>query len=149
MTSQLFANVYLNEFDQFLKHRLKIRHYIRYCDDFIVLSENKNYLKSLVPKINNFLQQSLKLTLHPNKVFIKTLASGIDFLGWVNFYNHRALRKKTKKRMFKRFFRNPSFESFNSYLGLISHGNSYKIKKQLIKNYHETKGERPANCKVN
>ena len=139
ITSQLFANIYMNQFDQFIKHQLKVRYYIRYCDDFLILSPDKEYLRKLVLHMNHFLENTLKLRIHPNKIFIKTFVSGIDFLGWVNFYHHRVLRNTTKKRMFKKFFANPRPENFNSYLGLISHGNSYKIKEILIKNYYEIK----------
>src|SRR3989338_162192 len=84
LTSQLFSNVYLNEFDQFVKHKLKVKYYIRYADDFIIFLQNKSYLENIIPLIGSFLQNDLKLTLHPNKIFIKTLYSGIDFLGWIN-----------------------------------------------------------------
>ena len=131
LTSQLFANVYLNEFDQFVKHKLKVKYYIRYADDFVILSEDKKYLESLILEINNFLEKSLKLQMHPDKIFIKTLSSGVDFLGWVNFSDHKVLRTKTKNRMFKRIKKNPSSETLNSYLGLIKHGNTKTIQKNL------------------
>lgn len=91
LTSQLLINVYMNEFDQFVKHILKIKFYIRYADDFVILSTDKDYLVNLLLEIEVFLKEKLKLTLHPSKVSIKTLASGIDFLGWVNFPEHRVL----------------------------------------------------------
>lgn len=127
LTSQLFANIYLNELDQFVKHKLKVKHYIRYADDFVVLSEDKECLEKLTIDIKDFLESELRLLLHPEKIFIKTLYSGVDFLGWINFSDHRVLRAKTKKRMFKRLKNNPSPETFNSYLGLLKHGNSYNI----------------------
>ena len=132
LTSQLFANVYLNELDQFVKHKLKIKYYIRYADDFVILSKDKKYLENLVSVIEDFLQKELKLTLYPNKIFIKTLSSGIDFLGWVNFFDHRILRKITKRRMFKKVKENPKIETQNSYLGLLKHGNANKIKKIVL-----------------
>ena len=132
LTSQLFSNVYMNEFDQFVKHKLKVKYYIRYADDFVFLSENREYLENLTEKISNFLQNELKLTLHPDKVFIKTLSSGVDFLGWVNFTDHRVLRNKTKKRIFKRINQNFNLQSLNSYLGILKHGNSRKISKEIF-----------------
>ena len=131
LTSQLFANVYLNELDQFVKHKLKVKYYIRYADDFVILSEDKKYLESLILEINNFLEKSLKLQMHPDKIFIKTLSSGVDFLGWINFSDHKVLRTKTKNRMFKKIKNNPSFETLNSYLGLIKRGNTKTIQKNL------------------
>jgi retron-type reverse transcriptase len=102
LTSQLLVNVYMNEFDHFLKRELKIAYCIRYADDFVILHENKKYLENILPKISAFLEIKLKLSLHPDKVFIKTIASGIDFLGWVHFPQHRVPRTSTKRRMFKR-----------------------------------------------
>ncbi len=129
LTSQLFANVYMNQFDQFMKHTLKARHYIRYADDFAVLSREKALLEELIPEIGDFLDKRLKLMLHPDKVFIKTFASGVDFLGWVHFPDHRLLRTTTKRRMLKRLAENPSNEARQSYLGLLKHGNTIKIRK--------------------
>jgi len=101
LTSQLLVNIYLNEFDQFVKHQLKAKYYLRYADDFVIMATDKNYLANLLLKINNFLLNNLKLNLHPDKVSIKTLASGVDFLGWVHFPDHRVLRTVTKKRMLR------------------------------------------------
>jgi RNA-directed DNA polymerase len=131
LTSQLFANVYLNELDQFVKHKLRIKYYIRYADDFVIFSEDKKYLEYLIPIIEDFLQNELKLTLHPDKVFIKTLSSGVDFLGWMNFFDHRVLRKTTKKRMLKRIKDNFKPETINSYLGLLKHGNAHYLSKNV------------------
>jgi RNA-directed DNA polymerase len=132
LTSQLLVNIYMNRFDQFVKHKLKVKYYIRYADDFVVFSDSKDYLMDLVGLIDNFLTQELKLTLHPEKLFIKTLNSGLDFLGWVNFFDYRVLRTTTKKRMFGKIAENPKLETFNSYLGLLSHGNAYKLKKGIL-----------------
>ncbi len=131
LTSQLLVNVYMNEFDQFVKHALKVKNYIRYADDFIFISSEKRELKLLLVRINSFLGEELKLSLHPNKVFIKTITSGVDFLGWVHFPNHRVLRTATKKRMFKRLSKNANLESIASYRGMLSHGNTYLLQKQI------------------
>jgi len=136
LTSQLFANVYLNELDQFAKHKLKAEHYIRYADDFVILSGNKEYLENKKSLIKDFLQNQLKLVLHPDKVFIKTLPSGVDFLGWVNFTDHRILRTKTKSKMLKRIKDNPRQETINSYMGLLKHGNSCRIKESILNNVY-------------
>ena len=131
LTSQLFANVYMNKLDQFIKHKLKAKYYVRYADDFVILSENKKWLKNQIQSIQNFLAENLKLTLHPDKVFIKTLASGVDFLGWVNFVDHRVLRTTTKRRVVKRIRENPERATIDSYLGLLECGNAYKIKMDI------------------
>ncbi|MEK7539415.1 MAG: reverse transcriptase/maturase family protein, partial [Patescibacteria group bacterium] len=92
LTSQLFANIYMNEFDQFMKHKIKAEYYIRYADDFVILDTNHEYLQSILVKMNFFLKERLHLFLHPDKTFIKTFASGVDFLGWTHFPGHRVLR---------------------------------------------------------
>mgnify|MGYP001586686382 FL=1 len=81
LTSQLLVNIYMNEFDQFVKHKLKARYYIRYADDFVVFSRDKRWLERVLPRIRDFLRGELQLELHPDKISIKTLASGVDFLG--------------------------------------------------------------------
>ncbi|MBI2039242.1 MAG: hypothetical protein HYT22_03120 [Candidatus Niyogibacteria bacterium] len=133
LTSQLFANVYMNEFDQFAKHKLKTNYYIRYADDFVIFSANRDWLRGLIPQIGEFLSNQLKLELHPDKLFIKTLASGVDFLGWVHFPDHRVLRTTTKKRMMKRIVEHPTPETLTSYVGLLRHGNARKLKSLLLK----------------
>lgn len=132
LTSQLFVNIYMNEFDQFVKHRLRVRYYIRYADDFVFLSENRSSLLAIVPVIRQFLEDKLRLKLHPDKIFIKTLNSGIDFLGWVHFQDHKVLRTTTKRRLFKTIMDDPRPEVISSYLGLLRHGNGYKLKTKLL-----------------
>ncbi len=145
ITSQLFANIYLNELDQFIKHKLKVKYYIRYCDDFVVLNTEKGYLKELILQVNNFLKERLKLFLHQDKVIIRKHHQGIDFLGYVSFPYYRILRTKTKKRMFKKIRvrikglnqNKISKKSFNqtiqSYLGVLKHCNSHKLKRKIKK----------------
>lgn len=134
LTSQLLVNVYMNEFDQFIKHGLKQEYYIRYADDFVIMHDDKGVLMEILPKIHDFLDEKLKLRLHPDKVFIKTYASGIDFLGWVSFHTHRVLRTNTKKRMFKRLETSYAKETVQSYLGLLSHGDTYQLRTKIIGN---------------
>ncbi len=128
LTSQLLVNIYMNEFDQFVKRELKVKYYIRYADDFVILQNNKIELSNILAKISIFLSESLKLSLHPDKVFIKTVASGVDFLGWVNFPRHRVLRRSTKRKMLRNLTKNSKPETIPSYLGMLKHGNSYKLK---------------------
>ena len=132
LTSQLLVNVYMNEFDQFLKHTLKVKYYLRYADDFVALSDNRQYLAALLESTSAFLQERLHLKLHEDKIFIKTLASGVDFLGCVHFPDHRVLRGTTKRRMMRRITKNPAPETMTSYLGLLRHGNTHKLREQII-----------------
>jgi hypothetical protein len=131
LTSQLLVNIYMNEFDQFVKHKLREKFYIRYADDFVFFSRNKTELENLIPETANFLETNLKLTLHPHKVFIKTIYSGVDFLGWVHFPKYRVLRTSTKRKMFRKFSAELKEETRSSYVGMLSHGNTYKLKKAL------------------
>ena len=132
LTSQLFANIYMNNFDQFIKHDIKAKHYIRYSDDFVILSENKDYLTIIILKIKQFLENNLKLKIHPSKISIRVIYSGQDFLGWMNFPDHRILRTITKRRMLRRIKMNPTPETINSYLGLLEHGNNNKLKREIL-----------------
>lgn len=128
LTSQLLVNIYMNTFDQFVKRVLKCRHYIRYADDFVFLHEDRNYLQTLIPEITEFLQAQLRLSLHPDKLFLKTMVSGVDFLGWAHFPHHRVLRTATKHRMMRTIKNNPENEAvLNSYRGMVSHGNGYTL----------------------
>ena len=135
LTSQLFVNIYMNQFDQFVKHKLKVKHYIRYADDFIVLSTSKEYLTCILSRMRVFLKPDLRHDLHPNKIILKTFVSGIDFLGWVNFPTHRVLRTSTKKHMFRNLKGNTSEETLQSYLSLLTHGNTTKIRDRVINNF--------------
>ena len=143
VTSQLFANIYLNELDQLAKHKLKAKYYLRYCDDFIILSDNADYLQDLILVINNFLQENFNLCLHPNKITIRKYRQGIDFLGYVVLPHHKVLRTKTKRRMFRKIrqkyiaFRsgaiseNYFYASLQSYLGILKHCKGHKIRKDM------------------
>ena len=127
LTSQLMVNIYMNEFDQFVKRELKVKYYIRYADDFVILQNDKIVLEDILIKIQKFLAEKLKLNLHPDKVFIKTISSGVDFLGWVHFPEHRVLRTATKRKMLRNLKNNPKPETIQSYLGMLSHGNAHKL----------------------
>jgi RNA-directed DNA polymerase len=147
LTSQLFANVYMNEFDQFMKHTLKVKHYARYTDDFVIVSADKGYLESIIEPINEFLTQKLHLNLHPEKVVIRKYSQGIDFLGHVIFPHYTLLRKRTKKRVVRKVheaikkYHQGDMEKekvdamMQLYLGILSHSNSHTISRDLLNNY--------------
>ncbi len=131
LTSQLFANVYMDAFDQYVKHVLRVKHYIRYADDFVFLADDRSEHERTLPWARHFLQARLGLCLHLNKVSISTLASGVDFLGWVHFPDHRVLRTITKRRMIKAVDSNMAQEARASYLGLLQHGNGYHLSRRI------------------
>ena len=132
LTSQLLVNIYMNEFDQWVKRELKAGYYVRYADDFVFFSSDAAKLAEIVRLIVLYLRASLKLELHPNKVAIATVSSGVDFLGWVHFPHQRTLRTVTKRRMFKNV-RGLSADSpvVRSYLGLLKHGDTVKIRQEV------------------
>jgi len=127
LTSQLFANVYMNKFDQFAKHQLRAKHYLRYTDDFIFLDQDLGALQQLIPLVQQFLGDSLRLQLHPQKVEVRKLTQGIDFLGYVVLPHHRVLRTRTKRRMLLRV----SELNLPSYVGLLEHCNGFKIQERI------------------
>ena len=98
--SQWFCNIYLNELDTFVKHQLRAKYYIRYCDDFIIIHEDKRYLKSLAGEIEQFLAERLVLRLSKNDIF--PIRHGIDFLGYRHFPGYVLIRKSTVKRAKRR-----------------------------------------------
>lgn len=129
ISSQLFANVYLHELDWFVKQTLEVKQYIRYCDDFVIVSQNRAYLENLIALIRNFLKTELQLDLHPSKVSIRSWRQGIDFLGYVLLPHATVVRTKTQKRIHSRV----NAENYSSYLGVCSLANAYRLS-QTIRN---------------
>jgi RNA-directed DNA polymerase len=127
LTSQLFVNIYLDALDHHMKEVLKVRRYIRYADDFVVLSHDKAWLEELLPRIACFVEEKLHLRLHPNKISLRTAVSGVDFLGWVHFPDHRVLRTTSKRRMLELLGRDASRERLASYRGLLKQGNAFRL----------------------
>lgn len=123
VTSQLFANIYLHELDWFAKQRLGVRYYLRYCDDVVVVSADRQYLLGLVESFSWFLGCQLKLRLHPDKTTVRTFEQGVDFLGYVVKPHAVLLRKTTRQRMLGRI----AARNLSSYLGLCSHANAYRL----------------------
>lgn len=160
ITSQFFANVYLNELDQFVKHTLKARYYIRYVDDFVLLHEEAAILNRWRQQIAEFLYEHLALTLHPHKQRIFPVTQGIDFLGYVVFLDHIASRQrvvralKNKLWAFNRRIRSldidhPTvlwtpelcqefrhiFAAVNSYYGLFTHANTFRLRRHIYEEH--------------
>jgi retron-type reverse transcriptase len=145
LTSQLFSNIYLNELDQFIKRELGIKYYIRYTDDFVIVDRDQAKLKTILKKIDDFLKEKLELEVHPVKTFFRKWHQGLDFLGYIIFPCCLVLRTKTKRRMLRKIREKRmeyltgkiSMEKLNqtlqSYLGLLSHANGYKIELRLNK----------------
>ena len=141
LTSQFFANVYLNELDYFIKHELKVKYYIRYVDDFVILHSSKEQLESWKNKIQEFLKDNLKLELHLNKSKIIPLSKGIDFVGFRNFYHFKLLRKRNIKNMKSKIrqYKNNKISKvkmFEIYQGWKAHAkwaNSSNTREKILK----------------
>jgi hypothetical protein len=149
LTSQVFANFYMNSFDHFIKHNLKIRYYGRYVDDFVIIHLVKEYLKSIIPIIREYLYSNLGLVLHPNKIYLQHYSKSLSYLGTVinsnriyignrtkgNFYqaiqihNETADHHKPDKSEIKSFQ-----SSINSYLGIMKHYKTFNIRKKMLFN---------------
>ncbi|MFH1290254.1 MAG: reverse transcriptase domain-containing protein, partial [Nanoarchaeota archaeon] len=149
LTSQFFANVYLNGLDQFVKHKLRAKYYIRYVDDFIIMDTSKRILQNNKVRINDYLKKYLELELHPEKSRIITLDRGINFLGFRIFYHHKLLTKKNMKRFEKnleemkqlytkdKIDREKVIEKFEGWLAYTTHANTYKYRKRITSKFNQ------------
>jgi len=143
LTSQFFANVYLNELDYFVKHELKAEYYIRYVDDFVILHESKEQLEIWMKEIDKFLREKLKIELHPQKSKIIPLSRGVDFVGFRNFWHYRLLRRrnirnmKRKIELFKQdlISKEKLLESFQGWNAYAKWANSYKLRKSFLESF--------------
>lgn len=147
LTSQFFANVYLNELDQFVKHNLRCRYYLRYADDFVLLNSSRERLASWMEEIRKFLGSQLGLGLNPKMIKLQPVSNGIDFLGYVVRSNYILVRRRvinnmdTKLRYFECCRHNGlDYEmledlrsSVQSYLGHFNWANSYRLRENLLK----------------
>jgi len=147
LTSQMCANLYLNELDQHVKHDLRVRHYLRYMDDMIILHPDKTRLWQLKTGISTFLQNHLRLELN-SKTSVRPISQGVDFCGYRIWTTHRKLRKSTAKKMKRRlrYLRRACERgevtaadlnaSWQSYCGLLKHCSSYRLKSKLEQEIH-------------
>lgn len=144
VTSQIFSNVYLNELDRFVKHELKTKYYIHYADDFVILDEKSAILADYIWHLVLFLRTRLRLEMHPQKVFMRELFTGTDFLGYVILPHRNVLRTRTKRRMMKRLsylalgIKNEKDflairPTIQSYFGMLSHCKIERIKNIIRK----------------
>ena len=144
ITSQFFANVYLHELDRFIKHELKSKFYIRYVDDFVLLSSSKKNLLVIKEKIDEFLTKNLKIELHKDKSRIILLSQGVDFVGFKNFYYHRLLRKRNIRsiknkisQLSKGRISNEKMEEIiNGWNAYSKWANSFKLRSEIKNKYY-------------
>ena len=151
LTSQVFANFYMNGFDHFIKHDLEIRFYGRYVDDFVLVHSDKEYLKSLIPILSNFLLFTLKLTLHPKKIYLQHYTKGVKYLGGVIKPNRIYIANRTKGNFYRTItkindvLKNEDIDkqklseilaSTNSYLGIMSQYKTYNLRQKILTNQY-------------
>jgi RNA-directed DNA polymerase len=160
LTSQFFANIYLNELDQFAKHQLKIKYYMRYVDDFLILHTDKNQLKQWRNQIIHFLKQRLELNLNLQKQIIQTNDRGINWLGYIVKPTHILIRQRTVKALKRKLYlfnqkilnlnlEHPIrlwtpelckdfkeiFAVINSYYGFFKYANTFQLRRHIYKKH--------------
>ncbi len=141
LTSQFFANVYLNELDHFVYEELGYTLCVRYVDDFVIIGSDSTALRSLIPKIDTFLWERLRLHIHPKKIYLQPIHNGVDFLGYFVRSSHILVRQKVVRRFKDKLCHciNPKdgllsvddIPMMQSYLGHFSHANTYRLRKSL------------------
>jgi len=143
-TSQWLANIYLNELDYFIKQELKIKHYLCYADDFVIMAESRESLMANLAPIQEFLWQKLGLKTHEDKIIVKKYSAGIDFVGYRVLPHYVVVRKRFAKRMLKNLDKThlawqageqsyrQYYETINSYLGWLEHSAGHKLTNRVI-----------------
>jgi len=148
LTSQLFGNVYLNDFDHFIKHKLGCQYYGRYVDDLVIVHQDKEYLKSIVPILKKYLRDELLLEIHPQKAYLQHFSKGAPFLGTIIKPYRIYVRNQTKGNFYKKISYwndflekerrltkealNKFLASVNSYLGIMVNYSTYKLRRKML-----------------
>lgn len=160
LTSQFFANIYLNELDQFVKHYLKTKYYLRYVDDFLLLSRDKNELEEWRNKIIHFLEQHLQLELNLQKQILQNTDGGINWLGYIIKPNYILIRRRVVKTLKQKlFFFNQKvlnlnlehpirlwtselckdfkeiFAVINSYYGFLKYADTFRLRRHFYEKH--------------
>lgn len=149
LTSQFFANVYLNELDGFIKHELRAKHYIRYVDDFIILHRDKAVLGKWRDEIDDFLKRNLQIQLHKEKTRIILIEKGITFLGFRVFYHYMLLKRSNARRIWKHLeklkrrysdgevSKEKALRSLEGWLAYARFANTYSLRKRVSQRFEE------------
>lgn len=137
LTSQFFANIYLNEVDQHAKHVLKVKHYGRYVDDIIMFGESGSELRQVIDSIDEFAQQALSVKLHPRKTYINKIEKGFSFVGYVVKPYVKYIKRSTMSNLMRkmedsRWWHDADIcASVNSYLGFLRHVDGYGARRKI------------------
>jgi len=152
LTSQLFGNIYLDEFDHAVREKFLIKRYGRYVDDMVFVHADKEFLKSVVSKIAAYLRQELALELHPKKIYLQPFAKGVGFLGvfikpWRIYIGQRTKRNfyAKAKRWNEMAEKKPGLGDkeaakkfiacLNSYLGIMKHYDTYRLREKIVRSF--------------
>ncbi len=149
LTSQFFANVYLNELDIFIKRKLRVKSYLRYVDDIAILSNSKEELLYIQNKISDFLLEHLGLELHKDKSKIKLIHSGIKMLGYRIFYYHKLLRKSNLRKFRKNFYEKLDLltnilayeeliKSLQGWFGYVVWADTFRLRNEILARIRES-----------
>jgi hypothetical protein len=150
LTSQVFANFYMNSLDHFIKYDMGIKYYGRYVDDFVIIHPDKEYLKMIIPLLTSYLSTTLQLTLHPKKQYLQHYTKGVRFLGTVIKPNRIYIGNRTKGNFYMAIQKqnkvvenniiqleqlNQFLSSMNSYLGIMKHYKTYRLRMGMLLKY--------------
>ncbi len=147
LTSQFFANVYLNELDQFVKQQLKVKYYLRYVDDFIILHPSPLFLGECKQKIHDFLHQKLALNLHSDKSKIICLSRGVHFLGFKVFLHHKLIKKKNMLHFYRKCDEKSAaykerkiqydsiYDFMEGWIAYVKNANTFKARKKILSDF--------------
>lgn len=153
LTSQLFGNVYLNQFDHFVKRKLKCRYYGRYVDDMIFFHQDKEYLKKIIPQVRNYLRINLGLEIHEKKIYLQEIRYGVKFLGAIikpgRIYPGPRLIKGFHRCLSQASEGKAEINQVNSYLGLLKQFRSFKLRKRYLNSQLGRKALKTLKAKVN
>ena len=161
LTSQFFANVYLNELDQFVKKQLKAKYYIRYVDDFVIIHDSKEQLQDYQQNIDLFLSEKLALTLHPDKSKIIQAQSGIEFLGLKMFPNHKLVKKKNLRKFNRKLIALCSgyaqdevnydqlYDLMEGWSAYAKYADTFKLRKRILSSFEQTFSKEISSKEVN
>lgn len=148
LTSQVFGNVYMNDFDNFVKKEMKVKYYGRYVDDMLFFHNDKSFLEDIISQLSHFLLSHFQLKIHPNKIVLKSVNEGIPFLGQIIKPHFTYIGNRTKNNFYQAIQEInkvmavvPQFTwqqlcdiraTLNSYLGCLHHTNSFKLRKSML-----------------
>lgn len=147
LTSQLFANIYLNELDNFCKRKMQLKYYVRYADDMLAIVPSKEQANKALARVKGFIEQYLQLNLHSGKSKVFPLSQGVNAVGFKVYPTHRLLRNDCKKRIKRKLKKIPGLihaekmttekanQMVSSWSGHARHGNSYRFIQRLLQRF--------------